>query len=59
MIAERVLSDVSQVNRIGDQVPYLPWLWRGPLGTGHARRETVRCHTGHSYASLRVTGESV
>ena len=37
LIAERVLSDVSQVNGLGDQVPYnCPRLWRRPVGNGHA-----------------------
>ena len=50
VIAERVLSDVSQVNGLGDQVPYnCPncggVLWE--LDTPGARR--YRCHTGHSF----------
>jgi two-component system chemotaxis response regulator CheB len=49
-IAERVLSDVSQVNALGDQVPYnCPGcggvLWE--MKTPGARR--YRCHTGHSF----------
>jgi len=49
-IAERVLSDVSQVNGLGDQVPYnCPncggVLWE--LDTPGKKR--YRCHTGHSY----------
>jgi two-component system chemotaxis response regulator CheB len=50
VIAERVLSDVSQVNGLGDQVPYncpgcggVLWEMRTP---GQKR---YRCHTGHSY----------
>lgn len=49
-IAERVVSDVSQVNGLGDQVPYncpgcggVLWEMKGP---GQKR---YRCHTGHSY----------
>jgi len=49
-IAERVLSDVSEVNGLGDQVPYncpgcggVLWEMKTP---GEKR---YRCHTGHSY----------
>jgi two-component system, chemotaxis family, protein-glutamate methylesterase/glutaminase len=50
VIAERVLSDVSQVNGLGDQVPYnCPGcggvLWE--MDTAGEKR--YRCHTGHSY----------
>jgi two-component system, chemotaxis family, protein-glutamate methylesterase/glutaminase len=50
LIAERVLSDVSQVNGLGEQVPYnCPncggVLWK--LDTQGAER--YRCHTGHSF----------
>jgi two-component system, chemotaxis family, protein-glutamate methylesterase/glutaminase len=50
LIAERVLSDVSQVNRLGDQVPYnCPGcggvLWE--MDTPGEKR--YRCHTGHSF----------
>jgi two-component system chemotaxis response regulator CheB len=50
LIAERVLSDVSQVNGLGDQVPYnCPGcggvLWE--MDTPGEKR--YRCHTGHSY----------
>jgi two-component system, chemotaxis family, protein-glutamate methylesterase/glutaminase len=50
VIAERVLSDVSQVNGLGDQVPYnCPGcggvLWE--MDTSGEKR--YRCHTGHSY----------
>ena len=50
VIAERVLSDVSQVNGLGDQVPYnCPGcggvLWE--MNTPGEKR--FRCHTGHSY----------
>ena len=50
LIAERVVSDVSQVNGLGDQVPYnCPGcggvLWE--MDTPGEKR--YRCHTGHSY----------
>ena len=50
IIAERVLSDVAQVNGLGDQVPYnCPncggVLWE--IDTPGGKR--YRCHTGHSY----------
>ena len=51
-IAERVLSDVSKVNELGDQVPYncpgcggVLWEMKKP---GEKR---YRCHTGHSYTA--------
>jgi two-component system, chemotaxis family, protein-glutamate methylesterase/glutaminase len=49
-IAERVLSDVGEVNGLGTQVPYnCPncggVLWE--MDTPHERR--YRCHTGHSF----------
>lgn len=49
-IAERVLSDVGQVNGLGDQVPYnCPncggVLWE--IATPGVKR--YRCHTGHSF----------
>lgn len=50
VIAERVLSDVAQVNGLGDQVPYncpncggVLWEMDTPGG------KRYRCHTGHSY----------
>lgn len=51
VIAERVLSDVAQVNGLGDQVPYnCPncggVLWK--IDTPGEKR--YRCHTGHSYS---------
>jgi two-component system, chemotaxis family, protein-glutamate methylesterase/glutaminase len=55
VIAERVLSDISQVNGLGGQVPYncpgcggVLWKIDGP---GEKR---YRCHTGHSYSSLSL-----
>jgi two-component system chemotaxis response regulator CheB len=55
VIAERVLSDISQVNSLGEQVPYncpgcggVLWKIDGP---GEKR---YRCHTGHSYTGLAL-----
>jgi two-component system, chemotaxis family, protein-glutamate methylesterase/glutaminase len=55
LIAERVLSDISQVNTLGEQVPYncpgcggVLWSVDGP---GEKR---YRCHTGHSYTGLSL-----
>ena len=55
VIAERVSSDISQVNELGDQVPYncpgcggVLWKIDGP---GEKR---YRCHTGHSYSGLSL-----
>jgi two-component system chemotaxis response regulator CheB len=55
VIAERVLSDISQVNGLGHQVPYnCPGcggvLWKMD-GRGEKR---YRCHTGHSYSELAL-----
>lgn len=55
LIAERVLSDVSQVNGLGDQVPYnCPncggVLWE--IDTPGEKR--YRCHTGHSYTGAAL-----
>jgi len=55
LIAERVLSDISQVNSLGAQVPYnCPGcggvLWKID-GSGEKR---YRCHTGHSYTGLAL-----
>jgi two-component system chemotaxis response regulator CheB len=51
-IAERVLSDVEQVNGLGDQVPYnCPncggVLWEMAASKG----KRYRCHTGHSFTA--------
>ena len=60
IIAERVLSDVAQVNGLGDQVPYnCPncggVLWE--MNNADIRR--FRCHTGHSYTeSALLTSQS-
>jgi len=55
VIAERVLSDISQVNGLGEQVPYnCPGcggvLWKIDV----AGEKRYRCHTGHSYSSLSL-----
>jgi two-component system, chemotaxis family, protein-glutamate methylesterase/glutaminase len=54
-IAERVLSDISQVNTLGDQVPYnCPGcggvLWK----TDDSGEKRYRCHTGHSYTGVSL-----
>jgi two-component system chemotaxis response regulator CheB len=54
-IAERVLSDVAQVNTLGSQVPYnCPncggVLWQ--IGTKTVHR--YRCHTGHSFTAASL-----
>ena len=51
-IAERVLSDLSSVNKLGDQVPFnCPGcggvLWK----TGKDNDLRFRCHTGHAYTA--------
>jgi len=55
VIAERVLSDVAQVNGLGDQVPYncpncggVLWEMDTPGG------KRYRCHTGHSYTGAAL-----
>jgi two-component system chemotaxis response regulator CheB len=55
VIAERVLSNISQVDGLGEQVPYncpgcggVLWEIDGP---GQAR---YRCHTGHSYSAVSL-----
>jgi two-component system chemotaxis response regulator CheB len=55
LIAERVLSDVSQVNALGEQVPYnCPncggVLWQ--LSASDSPR--YRCHTGHSFTAAAL-----
>lgn len=56
VIAERVLSDISQVNGLGEQVPYnCPGcggvLWEMDAAVGQKR---YRCHTGHSYTGATL-----
>ncbi|WP_158859150.1 chemotaxis protein CheB [Lunatibacter salilacus] len=57
-IAERVLSDLSAVNKLGDQVPFnCPGcggvLWK--VGTDSDLR--FRCHTGHAYTAAYLLAE--
>jgi two-component system chemotaxis response regulator CheB len=54
-IAERVLSDISQVNGLGEQVPYNCPGCGGVLWKINERSEKrYRCHTGHSYSGLSL-----
>lgn len=54
-IAERVLSDISQVNGLGEQVPYNCPGCGGVLWKIDERGEKrYRCHTGHSYSGLSL-----
>jgi two-component system chemotaxis response regulator CheB len=58
MIAERVLSDVTAVNALGEQVPFnCPGcggvLWK--MDEGPITR--YRCHTGHAYTSAVLLAE--
>jgi two-component system chemotaxis response regulator CheB len=49
-IAERVLSDVAQVNGLGSQVPYNCPNCGGVLWEiGNPDTQRYRCHTGHSF----------
>jgi two-component system, chemotaxis family, protein-glutamate methylesterase/glutaminase len=60
LIAERVLSDVAQVNGLGTHVPYNCPNCGGVLWEMKARRAgRYRCHTGHSFtATALVTAQS-
>jgi two-component system, chemotaxis family, protein-glutamate methylesterase/glutaminase len=60
LIAERVLSDVAQVNGLGSQVPYDCPNCGGVLWEmSAADSQRYRCHTGHSFtASALLTGQS-
>jgi two-component system, chemotaxis family, protein-glutamate methylesterase/glutaminase len=50
LIAERVVSDVSQVNGLGHQVPYnCPGCGGVLWEMDSAGKKRYRCHTGHSY----------
>lgn len=52
LIAERVLSDVAQVNGLGKQVPYNCPNCGGVLWElDNADLKRFRCHTGHSYTA--------
>lgn len=57
-IAERVLSDLSSVNKLGDQVPFnCPGcggvLWK--IKKDNSLR--FRCHTGHAYTAAALLAE--
>ena len=57
-IAERVLSDVSSVNKLGDQVPFnCPGcggvLWKVTKDSSLR----YRCHTGHAYTAAALLAE--
>jgi two-component system, chemotaxis family, protein-glutamate methylesterase/glutaminase len=62
-IAERVLSDVGQVNRLGTQVAYNCPNCGGTLWeVDEAGAERYRCHTGHSFtnrALLTIQSEKI
>jgi two-component system chemotaxis response regulator CheB len=59
-IAERVLSDVAQVNGLGSQVPYNCPNCGGVLWeVEHPDVQRYRCHTGHSFtAAALLTSQS-
>ncbi|MEX1013609.1 MAG: chemotaxis protein CheB, partial [Candidatus Paceibacterota bacterium] len=57
-IAERVLSDLSSVNKLGDQVPFnCPGcggvLWK----VGKDSDLRFRCHTGHAYTAANLLAD--
>ncbi len=57
-IAERVLSDLASVNKVGDQVPFnCPGcggvLWK----VGKDKSARFRCHTGHAYTAASLLAE--
>ncbi len=57
-IAERVLSDLTSVNKLGDQVPFnCPGcggvLWQ----VGKDNNLRFRCHTGHAYTAAYLLAE--
>jgi two-component system, chemotaxis family, protein-glutamate methylesterase/glutaminase len=60
VIAERVVSDVAQVNGLGSQVPYNCPNCGGVLWElNHPDARRYRCHTGHSFtASALLTSQS-
>ena len=60
VIAERVLSDVEQVNELGNQVPYNCPNCGGVLWEmDHPDIRRFRCHTGHSFTeSALLTSQS-
>jgi two-component system chemotaxis response regulator CheB len=51
IIAERVLSDIAQVEGLGEQVPYNCPNCGGVLWKIGADGKRYRCHTGHSYTN--------
>jgi two-component system chemotaxis response regulator CheB len=54
-IAERVLSDVAQVNTLGSQVPYNCPNCGGVLWEmSHPDQRRFRCHTGHSFTAAAL-----
>lgn len=54
-IAERVLSDIAQVNTLGSQVPYNCPNCGGVLWEmGHHDLQRFRCHTGHSFTETAL-----
>jgi two-component system chemotaxis response regulator CheB len=53
-IAERVESDVAQVNRLGTQVPYNCPDCGGVLWKMDADGNRYRCHTGHSFTTTAL-----
>jgi two-component system chemotaxis response regulator CheB len=61
-IAERVLSDVAQVDGLGDQVPYNCPNCGGVLWEMDKAHGRYRCHTGHSFtatALLAIQSEKI
>jgi two-component system, chemotaxis family, protein-glutamate methylesterase/glutaminase len=60
VIAERVLSDIEQVNDLGNQVPYNCPNCGGVLWEmDHPDIRRFRCHTGHSFTeSALLTSQS-
>jgi two-component system, chemotaxis family, protein-glutamate methylesterase/glutaminase len=58
-IAERVMSDIAQVNGLGTQVPYNCPNCGGVLWKMGADGKRYRCHTGHSFtASALLVSQS-
>jgi two-component system, chemotaxis family, protein-glutamate methylesterase/glutaminase len=56
-IAERVVSDVAQVNGLGQQVPYNCPNCNGVLWEMHeGSLRRFRCHTGHSFSVAALLG---
>lgn len=57
-IAERVLSDIEQVNGVGRQVPYNCPNCGGVLWEiQHAKSTRYRCHTGHSFTAQALLAD--